>query len=768
MKRFFHSQGIICLSLVLSFLMLFISFTIPGYAQRANETKIENMETFTRLYGYVKYFYPGDEAAGLDWDRFAVYGAKQVDAVTDRTQLKGVLENLFHPVAPGLVIHDASVPTKFSPSDITPPDTSGMKVVTWQHQGVELDTSRPNAYKSIRLNRPEKLTEKDDGGVYYSLDMSALRGKEIKLKGAVKVKSGKGYLGIYTSQPKSKEAARQEVEITSTDTPEWTYFEVTGKIGDKVTYAFVGCNIKGEGHMWADDFSLFVKEGDQWKPFPITNNDFEKDEVGTVPTDWVKDKLKYDVAVDSETAAKGKNSVHINTDFSAKGLFELKAGFGEFISKKLGSGLACVMPIALYGSKTQTFPKAPADAHKALLDALETQLPKELSGDSLHVRLGDIAISWNVFQHFYPYFDVVKTDWKAALTEGLNGAYTDKTKEDFDKTLGRLVARLKDGHGRTHHRKYFSTIQTMPLKISWVENQAIITGVYEPSLETKLKVGDVITAVDGVDAETLFRSAMPYISAATEGWKRYRAENEFLQRPVGSPAKLTVQSADGKTSEVTVQGVSPRDYYSKFKSKQGATKHRILKDGIHYVNLDKIPMKEIDELMPQLQKARAIIFDMRGYPNSNHGIIAHLLKEDDTSNKWMLVPQVIYPDYEKVTYQEHRWGMKKKEPHLTAKIIFITDGQAISYAESLMGFIEHYKLGIIVGQPTAGTNGNINPFNLPGNYWISWTGMRVEKHDGSQHHGVGILPHHPVKRTLKGIREGRDEFLEKALEIAEK
>jgi hypothetical protein len=43
--------------------------------------------------------------------------------------------------------------------------------------------------------------------------------------------------------------------------------------------------------------------------------------------------------------------------------------------------------------------------------------------------------------------------------------------------------------------------------------------------------------------------------------------------------------------------------------------------------------------------------------------------------------------------------------------------------------------------------------------------MKVLKHDGSRHHGVGILPTVPVSRTIKGIAEGRDEILEKGIEV---
>ncbi len=82
-----------------------------------------------------------------------------------------------------------------------------------------------------------------------------------------------------------------------------------------------------------------------------------------------------------------------------------------------------------------------------------------------------------------------------------------------------------------------------------------------------------------------------------------------------------------------------------------------------------------------------------------------------------------------------------------------------------MSLVAFYGLGEIVGQPTAGANGNVNPFSLPGDFTIYWTGMRVVEHDGSQHHMVGVQPTAPVLRTLKGVREGRDELLEAALRV---
>jgi len=71
-----------------------------------------------------------------------------------------------------------------------------------------------------------------------------------------------------------------------------------------------------------------------------------------------------------------------------------------------------------------------------------------------------------------------------------------------------------------------------------------------------------------------------------------------------------------------------------------------------------------------------------------------------------------------------------------------------------------------VGETTAGTNGNINQIALPGGYRIVFTGMKVLKHDGTRHHGVGIAPTVPVARTIAAVAAGRDEQLERAVAIA--
>ena len=81
-----------------------------------------------------------------------------------------------------------------------------------------------------------------------------------------------------------------------------------------------------------------------------------------------------------------------------------------------------------------------------------------------------------------------------------------------------------------------------------------------------------------------------------------------------------------------------------------------------------------------------------------------------------------------------------------------------------MGYVEALGLDI-VGSPTAGTNGNVRRVILPTGSAVFFTGMKVTRHDGTRSHLEGIRPTIPVEPTVAGIRAGKDEVLDRALEV---
>ena len=93
----------------------------------------------------------------------------------------------------------------------------------------------------------------------------------------------------------------------------------------------------------------------------------------------------------------------------------------------------------------------------------------------------------------------------------------------------------------------------------------------------------------------------------------------------------------------------------------------------------------------------------------------------------------------------------------------LIDDRAISQAEHTALFFEAANDITFVGTATAGANGDVTSFLVPGGFRVGFTGHDVRHADGRQLQRVGIQPHIQAAPTIKGIRSGRDEVLERAL-----
>ncbi len=431
-----------------------------------------------------------------------------------------------------------------------------------------------------------------------------------------------------------------------------------------------------------------------------------------------------------------------------------------------------MVPTALLADEKGTLPRPdPGESARSRAQADPVVSPRpaafQPSGNDRATRLAAVVLAWNVFQHFYPYFDVVDADWPGELRRGLTRAAEDADERAFMATLRRLVAGLHDGHGGVYGPGAPDATAFPPFGWDWVEGQLVITGVATQG-SGGLKPGDVVVTLDGKPAAEALAEHEAMISAATPQWRRYRALGAAAGGSRDSEVVLKVRRASAKpdptTEPVRVRRTIDVAAFLALREPRPTTIATI-KPGVIYVDLGRITQKEFDEAAPRLAEARGIVFDLRGYPGSiTPQTIGHLIDQPVTCAQWH-IPVTFAPDRREVAFTFSNWPVQPEKPRFKAKVAFLTDGRAISYAETYLGIIEHYKLADIVGAPTAGTNGNVNPFTLPGGYQVSWTGMKVLKHDGSWHHGVGIRPTVPASRTIRGVADGRDEVLDRAVAL---
>ena len=743
----------ICLTLAVTF-----SIVTGLFAQTSQE--IQNLEAFAKAYGYVKYFHPSSEGEELDWGWFAVYGAKEVMACQDSEELNETLNRIFKNIAPTVVFSADPLPENQLAESQTPKNKKDFSLTFWQHYGVGKDMANPSElYKSVRVNTSHKVENPNGfGGVGTQLDAKPYLGKRLRLTGKAKLASeskGSGHLWMRVDNEDNTPGFFKNMADSPIRNARWATYSFEGNVGEKAKGIYIGGFLQGEGALFIDEMELAYEENGVWQPIPIKNAAFEDSDL--VGTNWAFMGDGVEIKTNAEEKSEGLSALEIRskeaTYEKSKALFDKSPAADDFWIKELSPKVWISMPLALYIKGQQTYPKSQVSIAE-FMDTAEATTPT--GPEALEFRLGNLINAWNVFQHFYSYFEEVGVDWQAVLSESLTAAFEGE-RSHLDE-LKVLTAKLKDNHVNVFGPESYSFAPQ--IRWEWVEKQLLITQVLDSNLE--LRVGDRVDEIEGKSPEDYFAEIETGISAASVGWMNYRAGIESL---LGSENSVLNIQVDGES----VALIRDANYYQKQNElKSVSPQYRFYPNDVVYLNLDRIPMDTIHQLMPRLEKSKAIIADLRGYPTGgNHLLIQHLLSKPD-KDKWMQVDQVIYPDREKPAgFTSEGWDLSPQKPYLGGKkVFFITDGQAVSYAESYMGFIEAHDLATIVGQPTSGTNGNINQFDLPGGYRISFTGMRVIKHDGSKFHGVGILPDVYVEKSIEGVKSGTDEFLEMALKLA--
>jgi C-terminal processing protease CtpA/Prc len=374
--------------------------------------------------------------------------------------------------------------------------------------------------------------------------------------------------------------------------------------------------------------------------------------------------------------------------------------------------------------------------------------------------LANTVLLWNVFQHFYPYFEQVDCDWDQSLTEALERGTRCGSREDTTKTLQWLVAQLHDGHGMVFDTKRRRKLAKVAF--SWVENQLLVVASEDPNFE----VGDIVTKI-GEKLSIDYLAEQEELISGSPQWKRHRSVQSLAVGTDSLELELKRKTDDDDEivkSELTFTSSKP------FTSDKGEICRELVEGGdgenIWYIDLGRAEPNDVDDKIKKFATAKGVVLDLRGYPRGTQYLFQHMTDQHMQSQKWQ-TPQQVRPngiDMKEIK-TGRRWEMPPREPRFQGKMVFITNASAISYAESCMSIVAHYKLGEIIGSPTAGANGNVNPFSLPGGYRVSWTGMRVMNHDDSQHHVRGVQPTIPMAPTIEGIRQGKDELLERAIEL---
>jgi C-terminal processing protease CtpA/Prc len=391
----------------------------------------------------------------------------------------------------------------------------------------------------------------------------------------------------------------------------------------------------------------------------------------------------------------------------------------------------------------------------------------EMKDPSPDYRLLAVARVWNVIRFFYPYKHLIG-DWDAVLPESITRMEASTGARGYALALAAMAAHVTDGHtglsGLPELERFLGEAW-VPVGVRWIEGACMVTAVAdEPTAKSSgIAPGDVVLSVDGKTVAERFAELQPYLTAATEGALRTQLCNYSLAGLKGSTAALTVRGREETPKEVKL----PRGAWSRPARPGEAV--RILPGNLGYVDLIRLTVPEVDGMFEKLKATRGIVFDMRGYPRGTAWAIAPRINTRGAlygaTFRRAEVSAVFNSDVADSGFYFSQPLPVSPKWKYTGRTVMLIDERAISQSEHSGLFYEAANGTKFVGTPSAGANGDVTDLTLPGGGEMYFTGHDVRHADGRQLQRIGLVPDVLVAPTLQGLRDGRDEVLDRAMEV---
>ena len=405
-------------------------------------------------------------------------------------------------------------------------------------------------------------------------------------------------------------------------------------------------------------------------------------------------------------------------------------------------------------------------------------------------RIADVIVRRNYVRHFYPYFseDGLDENWDLECLKTAERIAKINDIDNYYLSICRLLGNIKDSHVNIwsdyKYGKYVGGYinQYYPDVSLSVVNDTCFVDFVGKEYENVIKKGNIVRSIHTFPIDGIIQNKLLEVphSTTSNGLHIMSLKGKLLGfRGKTSVDMITISQDNIETTTQLNANLTKTPYLS------NNIFFRLLDNDVVYINLcsDSCTYKNFVNKIPAIQDSKGVIFDMRGYPRYDVlSIISHFIKDKIELGN-IIRPFYCFPNQEKVKYMpsekwyvypaflpESKWASKKyeyKKPlpiQIEKPIVFLIDGKNMSFGETFAEMMKFHKVGTLVGTHTAGCNGDLTQLSMPC-FTFFMTYYKVLNRDGSQHHGIGVLPDVHCEMLLSDIRNNIDTQLEKAKEL---
>lgn len=384
-------------------------------------------------------------------------------------------------------------------------------------------------------------------------------------------------------------------------------------------------------------------------------------------------------------------------------------------------------------------------------------------------RLLSLYRYWNIINYFFPYKYITDKNWNTVLSEYLPLFIQASDELAYEKAALKLIAEVNDSHAQLHGAtdkirewkgKYFPIMRTR-----FIGEQLVISEFINEELrkESGLAVGDVIHRIDNVPVDKIVEERRPYYPASNRTKQLSAMANDLLRsdRPTTT---IVYSSKDNKQQTKTLQLYIPSESKAIFSyEKTPPVSYKMLDNHIGYITLETIKQDDIPQLKKAFKDSKGIIIDIRNYPSSFVPFtLGSFFVSGNSPFVRFTIGDISNPGYFKLT---ENVSIPNEEEHYSGPVVVLVNENSISQSEYTAMAFRAGTNTTIMGSTTAGADGNVSPLALPGGLQSAISGIGVYYPDGKATQRIGIVPDIEVHPTISGIREGKDEVLEKAIQF---
>ena len=385
---------------------------------------------------------------------------------------------------------------------------------------------------------------------------------------------------------------------------------------------------------------------------------------------------------------------------------------------------------------------------------------------SKEMRLLSLSRYWNIINYFYPYKYILDENWDDVLLKMIPIFLNTNDTISYNLALMNLIANTNDSHAifmNKYTDSYFGS-KVQPFSFNVIDSIAIVSRLYDSVLcnAEDIKVGDIFLTIDGKKITTKVDEVSKYISSSNPAAKvRDCSFYIFNSNKDSIPVSF---DREGEVKKKYLQTYSLSQLHFTGNSNSEIMIYKLIDKNIGYINLGLLHNFDVDSVMKALYNTTAIIFDARYYPNETIEKLTYYLNFQRRPFASIVTPDFSNPGLFKPSELEYCGG-KNPNPYRGLVILLFNEWSQSQGEYTIMALQTSSKV-ISIGSQTAGTDGNVSQLVFPGNYKTYMSGIGIYYPDGRPTQRVGITPDIEVKPSILGIRKGKDEILERAIQVA--